>query len=271
MKKTASVQSPISLTSQSNSPYVDFDVQNVPSSQPPKAQDVLLDQWRMKCNISRQYPNQNLGKSLLKELGKAVLKKKASNETKATVLNTIDTVDEAIWTAMGLAVSYYATPLAGKIVGIVGSLAIARTNEIIQDFEDSVARGDKLVTDSLANIGIIMGEDSYLLSLREELSALPQEEISQKLSKLLQVEAQFKSMIQNKMGLSWLWNSNVYLRITLYSALAKVQYTIQILCDRLFFTTTPMDSFDVGSNSSNGKSSPIPLLLLLGLGAKLLL
>ena len=243
---------------------------NLDPSAPISGQDILLQQWRLKCNISREYPSEYQGKILLKKIAEKALN--SSTPLSESIMRSIMEFDQFIWMAIGITVSFYATPLAGKMVGIVGLLAMERTDQIIDALDEKIRLGDEQTIQNLARIGIIMGEETFLISLREQLSSIPQSEITQSLSKLIESEKMLKKFPDTL--LPFIWEGNITLRIATYSALAEVQYAIQILCDRLFGTHTPMIVLDFENDNNgdddNGKGL-IPLLAILGIGASLFL
>ena len=270
------------------------------SSQSPTLQSVVNTQLNMQCIIAREFPNPQLATYLGDALAKALKRKKAQAEAQLSLVQAWGEVDDLIWSIGG---GVAALLLGGGIASAVilpvwNFLAEKSTSQVdtwIAELQEAVSNAS--VSPEIINaIAIIGGDPTLLQKIKQEIGNMPRNSLNPYLNTLLAKEKSLKAII--KALPSFLFDNSPSLQIKVYSSLATIQYGIMATCDLLLGRSTPMPALDVkvsiapsgsrvpnestkdvsgdpneeeNTNEEENKSSIMPLLIALGIGATLLL
>ena len=102
-------------SSSSSSPYVT--VPGGVSSDIPTTQDIVDQQIMMRCNVAREFPNPQMATYLGDKLADMYRKRKEKAEDELTIAQTIGSIDNLLWSAMG---AIAGTVLSGVSAGLAG-------------------------------------------------------------------------------------------------------------------------------------------------------
>lgn len=263
------------------------------SASVPTQQDVSMQQILIRCDVSRQFPNPQIATFLGDKLAAMYRRKKEKAEVTLSVAQTIDQMDNIIWTAMGVAAGFILGGIAGKAVAIgISFLADKSTSVVdnwVNDLEEAVANGSMPAQD-INKLALIAGEPDMMMTIKRSVSQIPQDQLQSELYRLLESEKSLKRLIRSIP--SFLFDDTPSLQLGAYFGLATIQITIKYVCDALLgvdspylppsFTPIAPDSAPPSSNIPNysktkvqgngeDKKSILPILIALGIGAYSLL
>lgn len=263
------------------------------SASTPTQQDISMQQILIRCDVSRQFPNPQIATFLGDKLASMYRRRKEKAEATLSIAQTIDQMDNIIWSAMGVIAGLVLGGIAAK--GVVKGIAFladkstAVVDDWVNDLEEAIANG-QMPPQDINKLALIAGEPELLLEIKRSVMQIPQSQLQSELYRLLESEKSLKRLIRSIP--SFLFDGSPSLQLGAYFGLATIQITIKYVCDALLGIDSPYlppsfnpiapDSAPPSSNipnfsktevKGNGEDnkSILPILIALGIGAYSLL
>lgn len=275
----------------SSSPYVT--VPGGVSSDIPTTQDIVDQQIMMRCNVAREFPNPQMATYLGDKLADMYRKRKEKAEGQLSIAQTIGSIDNLLWSAMGAiagtVLSGVSAGLAGVAISWLAKESTSAVDSWIGDLEEAVANS-YVTVDQLNQLALIAGEPELMETIKMSVSQLTKEQLYPELVNLIEKYNETKHLI--KFIPHTLFDRSPVLQLNVFFAQATMQITMKYICDALMGEDTPLtatitpmtpDSSPPGSGvpSASGetvvgdgtqkKGGLLPILIALGIGAYALL
>ena len=168
------------------------------SSTAPTVQQVVDQQIMMRCGVARQFPNPQMSTYLGDRIARMIGLKKRKLEPRLQAASFIGQIDDAIWSAMGIAVKVALGGILGKAVATGIAFLASKSTAAVDEWISELQYGldNAIITPETINkLAFIGGDPSMMQTIKDSVSQIPSNQLNSELYRLIQEERKIKNDI----------------------------------------------------------------------------